>query len=86
MKYVIECLTVSFIDFISPACSRKLDLLIVVDASEIKCGGTEPCPEWNAILQFCKDIVNGLIIGPDDTKVAFVTVADAVKMEWNLNR
>jgi len=84
MKYVIECLTVSFIDFISPACSRKLDLLIVVDASEIKCGATEPCPEWNAILQFCRDLVNSLTIGKDGTQVAFITVADEAKTEWNL--
>jgi len=80
----MKSLTVPITDLISPACTRKLDILIAVDASSSKCAATEPCPEWNAILQFCKDLVNSLTIGKDDTQVAFVTLTDEAKTEWNL--
>jgi len=72
-------------------CGRKLDLLISVDSSASVCGGTghevpQPCAAWYAILDFCKNIVNSLNIGPDETRVAFVTYSDTTNVEWGLRQ
>ena len=51
------------------------------------CGGSiEPCDRWYAILQFCKDLVNSLTIGPVDTRVAVMTFGDMTNVEWNLKQ
>ena len=61
-----------------------MDLLICVDVSSINCVDTEQCPEWNAVIQFVKDLVDSLTIGDGDTRVAFISVTDVVKMEFSL--
>lgn len=65
-------------------CDRKIDLLFTLDGSSTICGGTERCPIWDAILEFCKNIVNGLTIGLNDTRVAFVTDYNKSEVNWDL--
>lgn len=72
----------------SIACTRKLDLVLAVDGSSSICGVgvTEPCPKWNAVTEFSKNIVNSLTIGPDDSRVAYLTLSDKAHLQWNLNQ
>lgn len=62
-----------------------MDLLFIMDGSSTICGGTEACPKWASNLQFAKDIVSDLTIGPSESKVAVVTFSNEVNAEWNLN-
>jgi len=84
---VITLHYVIFADLISLACDRKLDLLIGVGDYSTICGGSsEPCDRWYAILQFCKDLVNSLTIGVNDTRIAFIKFSNTTNVEWNLER
>jgi len=58
---------------------------LLLDGSSNICNGTEACSEWNSTLQFSKDFVSSFNIGPQDTKVALVTMGDGFHKEWNLN-
>jgi hypothetical protein len=69
----------------SKACERKLDLCVLLDGSTNICNGNPACLEWNSILQFSKDFVSSFKIGPQDTKVALVTMGNGFHKEWDLD-
>jgi hypothetical protein len=69
----------------SETCEKKLDLAFIVDGSTTVCGLAK-CPKWTAALEFCKSIVNALTIGPELTRVAFLTYGDEIEVEWDLSR
>jgi len=70
---------VSCTDKISTACSKKFDLIFVLDAYSSTCG-TKACPDWGHSLQFVKNVVSSFNIGPADTRVAVVTDANQAKL------
>lgn len=71
--------------FISLACGRKLDISFIIDGSTSICGAAR-CPKWDAALQFCKDVVKSLTIGPDETRVAMITLSNSIEVMWDLTQ
>jgi hypothetical protein len=69
----------------SATCGRKLDILLSVDGSTTVCNGTQTCPQWTSIIEFCKNIVKSFKIGRDDTKIAFLLMTDKLHVQWNLD-
>jgi hypothetical protein len=70
---------------VSTVRAGNLDIVFVIDGSTTVCGSNETCPAWIACLQFVRKIVETWDIGPNDTKVAFVTFGEYAKAEWNLD-
>lgn len=68
------------------ACTGKVDLTILIDSSSSICGGAESCREWDSIIQFSKDLVDSLTIGPSDSRVACITISDKAYVEWNFKQ
>lgn len=66
----------------------KQDLLFLVIGSSTICEGkpADACPNWKTVIDFIKNMIRSLTIGPDDTKVAFLKIGNETDLRWNLNQ
>lgn len=62
----------------------KIDLAFIVDASTSICGETV-CKNWEFNLEFIRNVISDMIIGPDDTRVAITTFADNAVLTFYLD-
>ena len=65
----------------------KVDFVMILDGSGSICnnqGGT--CANWLATLKFVNDVVNGMAIGPDDSRVALITFGSIGNLIWPLDK
>lgn len=62
-----------------------MDLLFIIDGSSSICG-SESCPDWAHCLEFVQNIVSSFNIGPDDTRVAVVTVSGQGELAFNFDK
>ena len=85
LNCAVKTLNISVTYFVLSGC--KLDLIFLDDGSSSICeGSTDPfCPNWKSNLEFIKNIISSLTIGPDDTKVAYLKYGDQTDLRWNLD-
>ena len=63
-----------------------MDLAFVVDSSGSICNDepVETCANWNALRGFIHAIIDDMIIGPNDVRVALIEFESSAWIKWNL--
>ncbi len=68
-----------------------IDLAFVVDASGSICENDQTfdnvqntCENWRSVLQFIRDAVSELTIGPSNAQVALIVYSNNAVVEWPL--
>ncbi|GFO24023.1 collagen alpha-1(xii) chain-like [Plakobranchus ocellatus] len=65
-----------------PGCGlQPADILFIVDAS-----GSVTAPNFNKTLQFIENMVNGFVVGPNDTQIGMVTFDTKPYLQFHLNK
>ena len=65
----------------------KVDFVMILDGSGSICnnqGGT--CQNWLDTLSFVRSVIDGMAIGPDDSRVALITFGSIGNLIWPLDR